>query len=192
MKYQLIKPVYDGTEVTLVARGEDGKKYMLSDPTHKSYFYLREDQTLHPSKQITAVEYADGRNRHDWIPFPSGGNIRGEPVKRIFVKKPTDVRELRELYDNPLEADIKYLRRYLIDRGITGGFNDDLEPVKFVTDPKIAVVDIEVYSNKKQNIKVMMRKANKSIVMIGIKFSEKARPIQLIFDKAEKRRGKVL
>jgi len=191
MKYQLIKPVYDGTEVTLVARGEDGKKYMLSDPTHKSYFYLREDQTLHPSKQITAVEYADGRNRHDWIPFPSGGNIRGEPVKRIFVKKPTDVRELRELYDNPLEADIKYLRRYLIDRGITGGFNDDLEPVKFVTDPKIAVVDIEVYSNKKQNIKVMMRKANKSIVMIGIKFSEKARPIQLIFDKAEKRRGKV-
>jgi len=190
MNYQLIKPVYDGAEVTLVARGEDGKKYMLSDPTHKSYFYLREDQTLHPSPRIIAVEYADGRNRHDWIPFPTGGNIRGEPVKRIFVRSPTDVPELRELYDNPLEADIKYLRRYLIDRGIVSGFNDDLEPVDFVVDPKICIMDIEVYSSRKQNIKKMVRKADKPIVIIGMKFGEKARPIQLIFDKAQRRRGK--
>lgn len=189
-KYQLVKPVFTGKGIDIVCRREDGKKLIKHDDTHDSYCYVHEQDFVPTHPSIIAIEYPDGRNKHAWIPFPVEGDINNEPVKRIFVRNPSDVPELRENLDNVMEADIPYVRRYLIDRGITGGFDSDFNPIDFSMNPTICVVDIEVYQRRKVNINVMKRKSKNPIVIVGLKFANK-KPIQLVLDHEQKRFEKV-
>ncbi len=77
-------------------------------------------------------------------------SIRGEPLRRLYTNRPTDVRELRERYHN-YEADIPFATRFMIDTGLTGGVAapreevsyTDLVPATVDAPARVCIMDIE-------------------------------------------------
>jgi len=82
--------------------------------------------------------------------------IDGKRVSKAIVNSPIDVRNEREKYGKTYEADVKYVRRFLIDNDIykcveiNGNRNeyryDELKPVDCNVEPRIVYLDIEVLS----------------------------------------------
>jgi DNA polymerase elongation subunit (family B) len=188
VSHQLIKPVYQGTHMEVVGRSETGKKVIMTDYSHTSHFYVREDAYVPDHPSILAVETINNLDPDYWVPFPLYGSIKREKLKRIWVKKPTDVPELRDDYfDETWEADIKYNRRYLIDKGIINGFDENLEPVDFELPPEVCVVDIEILNRLKQEFEDLVRRLNEPVAICGLKFKENENPIIICVDREQKR-----
>ncbi|MFP4403926.1 MAG: DNA polymerase II [Candidatus Woesearchaeota archaeon] len=83
----------------------------IAKVTYKPYFYIKEDD-LTKALELFKVEY-EKTNLKDF---------NENSVVKIFAKKPTDISELRKLYENnsivSYESDIKFIQRYLIDKDI--------------------------------------------------------------------------
>jgi len=86
-------------------------------------------------------------------------NFKGEHLMKLTVRTPGDVGGkygLREKFTKHYEADIPFVRRFMIDSGIFSGFEveddqnlyeiSDLKPIDFVQKPRFLISDIEVYS----------------------------------------------
>ena len=72
-------------------------------------------------------------------------SVFGEPLDRVYVNTPIDVRTAREKYERHYEADIPYVRRYLIDKDIQECHDiDTLEAKPCTIKPVVAYIDIEV------------------------------------------------
>ena len=48
-------------------------------------------------------------------------SIRGEPLRRLYTRRPSDVREIRDHYQPHFEADIPFATRFMIDCGLSAG-----------------------------------------------------------------------
>lgn len=82
---------------------EDGEKKIETIDTFRPYFYLPQDEIVPDNNRITEVE--------------SGHiSILGEPLKKLYVQKSGDVKDLREQFEKHYEADILFTRRYIIDK----------------------------------------------------------------------------
>jgi DNA polymerase II len=106
-------------EVQLHSVLEGGEPALIIDDRLKPYFYVRTAdaagaQRLAPGAHLTPTELA---------------TFAGEPVTRVEVSLPGDIPGVRnrlgEAGIDCLEADLRFAYRYLIDRGIRGGFTVD-------------------------------------------------------------------
>ena len=87
-----------------------------------------------------------------YVPGRDENNLKdifGKPVRKIYAKDPSDVPDMRRLYEKHYEADIPYTRRFLIDKGIKAYFTYDGRDVR-PTDPtniplRIWYIDVEMY-----------------------------------------------
>ena len=69
----------------------------------------------------------------------------GDRIRKVEVGLPTDVKKQRMRYEKTFDADVLYDMRYVIDKGIYYGFDDELNPVDVpVMEPRICYFDIEV------------------------------------------------
>jgi len=93
---------FNRSDIVVFFRDESGKKHKKIITTFKPYFYVDEDATVPDDYRIVQVEKGHT-------------NILGSPVKKIIVRKSTDVSKVRELFPKHYEADIMFANRYIID-----------------------------------------------------------------------------
>jgi len=110
----------DGPVIHIFGRDVKGKAVRLDITGFRPYFYVPADQAegTVPPPQVT-VE-----------PGTIYRSIRGEPLRRLYTQRPTDVRDVRERYRH-FEADIPFATRYMIDSGLTGGVSAPQTPVDY-------------------------------------------------------------
>jgi DNA polymerase I len=110
----------DGPVIHIFGRDVMGKAVRLDVTGFRPYFYAPADQAegTPPPPQ---VQVEPGTIYH---------SIRGEPLRRLYTQRPTDVRDVRERYRH-FEADIPFATRYMIDSGLTGGVSAPQTPVDY-------------------------------------------------------------
>ena len=84
-----------------------------------------------------------------YVPDEDGDQLScyGDKIRKIEVGLPTDIKKLRGRYERTFDADILYDMRYVIDKGIYYGFDDQMRPIEVpVMEPRICYFDIEVAS----------------------------------------------
>jgi DNA polymerase I len=130
----------DGPVIHIFGRDGRGKAVRLDVTGFRPYFYVPADQAegTAPPPQVQ-VE-----------PGTIYRSIRGEPLRRLYTQRPTDVRDVRERYRH-FEADIPFATRYMIDSGLTGGVSapqtpvnyHDVVPAEVDTPARTCILDIE-------------------------------------------------
>jgi len=99
-------------------RDTDWNRHHIEIDTHRPYFLVRTSEwasvggELGNDDRVMSVETTDMRGRTE-------RTIDGEPLVRVVCRHPGDVRDLRELVDDPFEADVRFPTRFLIDVGDT-------------------------------------------------------------------------
>ncbi|TAJ44138.1 DNA-directed DNA polymerase [Methanofollis fontis] len=100
-----------GPVIHIFGRRPDGGAVHLQVTGFRPYLYVPAEETERkrlPS-QVTGIDDASYRS------------IKGEDLRRLYVSRPTDVRDIRNLFSRHFEADIPFATRYMIDAGLTGG-----------------------------------------------------------------------
>jgi DNA polymerase-2 len=99
--------------VRLYGRLETGEPFLVRDDRLAPYFFVRVADAAR-ARELGAVRQAATDLR----------TLGGEPVVRVEVASPADVRPLRDALVRaavpPYEADVRFATRFLIDRGIRG------------------------------------------------------------------------
>jgi DNA polymerase, archaea type len=130
----------DGPIVHVFGRDERGRATRLDITGFKPYFYVPADQ-------------AEGAAIPEQVTLETGtsyGSIRGEPLRRLYTRRPGDVRDVRERYRH-FEADIPFATRFMIDTGLTGGVAaqnttadyHDIAPAEIDAPARSCIIDIE-------------------------------------------------
>ncbi len=130
----------DGPIIHIFGRNAQGKAVRLDVTGFRPYFYIPADQATGtaPPSQATV------ENGTEYL------SIRNEPLRRMYVQQPGDVREVRERYRH-FEADIPFATRFMIDCGLTGGVSapettadyHDLSPATVDAPARSCIIDIE-------------------------------------------------
>ena len=130
----------DGPVIHIFGRNAQGKALRLDVIGFRPYFYVPVDQAkeIAPPGQATVEEGTEYRS------------IRDEPLRRMYVQQPGDVRDARERYRH-FEADIPFATRFMIDCGLTGGVSapsmtaeyTDLKPAHVDAPARSCIIDIE-------------------------------------------------
>ncbi|KQC07365.1 MAG: DNA polymerase [Methanolinea sp. SDB] len=129
-----------GPLIHIFGRGADRAAVHLQVSGFQPYFYAPAgmvDGKDHPSQVTVEQEKI----------YTS---IRGEPLRRLYTNRPTDVREVRDNYRH-FEADIPFTTRFMIDTGLTGGVRApgdvagymELAPAGVNVPARVCMVDIE-------------------------------------------------
>ena len=106
-KFRLVNIKAEGRIIKLYVRDEEGKKKIIKVTDFYPYFYSKNVPTTYNQKWIVKVE--------------SGfKTLFGEEVYKIYVEHPGLVPKIRRPDD--YEADIPYVRRFMIDTGIRDYF----------------------------------------------------------------------
>ena len=130
----------DGPIIHIFGRNAQGKAVRLDVTGFRPYFYIPADQAVGNAPPLQAT-------LEDGTEFRS---IRNEPLRRMYVQQPGDVRDVRERYRH-FEADIPFATRFMIDCGLTGGVSapattadyHDLSPAKVDAPARSCIIDIE-------------------------------------------------
>lgn len=149
MTYQFIRGKYqnDGSILAYV-RNEKGIKDELKVLGFEPYFYI---------EQYTPVPKLGGALSEVQQGFEG---VYGEKLKKLVMRTPTDVGEYREKFPVHWEAKIRFVKRWLIDSGIKGGFEvmvkgkkvvnyKDLVPCEFTYPPLKNFFDVECYTSSR-------------------------------------------
>jgi len=107
VKLRLVNIKAEGRKIILFARDEQGKKHRIEIDDFYPYYY-----TVYPPRSEHVVKVEEGFKTN-----------RGESVYKVYLDHPGVVRELRK--EDDYEADIPYVRRFLIDTGIRSWFEWD-------------------------------------------------------------------
>jgi len=130
----------DGPLIHIFGRDARGKAHHLEVTGFRPYFYVPEGEAgAGPMPPGTEVE--EGKMYR---------SIRGESLRRIYTRRPTDVRDIRDRFRHH-EADIPFATRFLIDTGLTGGVESpsvradyrDLHPADVPSPARVCMMDIE-------------------------------------------------
>jgi DNA polymerase, archaea type len=130
----------DGPVIHIFGRTVQGKAIRLDVTGFKPYFYVPADQAEGTALPQQAMLEEGTAYR----------SIRSEPLRRMYVQQPGDVREVRERYRH-FEADIPFATRFMIDCGLTGGVSapattadyHDLSPAQVDAPARSCIIDIE-------------------------------------------------
>ena len=118
MKAVITSASYTFHEITLYGRGEDGSRVRKTFTPEKPYFYVK----------------------------GNGGyvSLTGEPLTKVEVENPLQVKTERAKYEKTWEADIKFVERVWHDMGFKKGVDlDTLQPITFYTKLRKNYIDIE-------------------------------------------------
>ena len=111
-----------GPIIHVFGRNEQGKAIHLEVTGFRPYFYV-------------PAEMVDGKETPPEVTVETERkylSIKGASLRRLYTKRPSDVRRLRDLYPgNHFEADILFTTRFLIDCGLTGGVKSPSEIVEY-------------------------------------------------------------
>lgn len=92
--------------IFLIGRTQDTlEKKIFRIAGFQPYFYVAGDESIPSSSQIVSVEQGLS-------------SIFGEKTKKIITHLPSDVRDLRKYFNRTFEADVPFVRRFLIDQNI--------------------------------------------------------------------------
>jgi DNA polymerase elongation subunit (family B) len=132
--------------IVIFARDENNRKQRIVVNGFEPYLLVPEDSELPSSPLIVRTEYG----------FKS---IFGEPLVKVYVQDPSAVPKLRESFTKVYEADIPFVRRFLIDSNIFSGFEipdgrysiywKDIKPVNVSFPLTFVVLDIEVETKRR-------------------------------------------
>ena len=133
-------PSGGGATLHVFGRTSKGVATRVDVTGFRPYFYVDADQ-------VKGISDRQGMVVDHTTEYKS---IRGEPLRKIFVERPSDVRDVRERF-NDFEGDIPFPTRFMIDCGLTGGLSSPGEDVDFsevkpavVQAPaRVCIVDIE-------------------------------------------------
>jgi len=130
-----------GRTVTyLIGRDENRKRVKIRDESIQPHFYVPADAKNTSYKAIVGAR-----------PYHLQTE-KGDKVKIITTRTPGDVRALRLRYKEAHQADIPFEDVYMIQKGLTGGFeieNGEIVPCdKVDVAPRILYIDIEVASRE--------------------------------------------
>ncbi len=124
--------------VHLFGRDSTGSAHRVDVVGFKPYFFIpsQESPKVIPPAELDPNEYF---------------SIRHEPLVKVFVPKPTDIKDAREKFSKHFEADILYTLRFLIDAKIKSGFSytqspctpEDITPKELNFPARVCIVDIE-------------------------------------------------
>jgi len=136
----------DGPIIHIFGRTETGDLKEIQVTGFFPYLYILASQVArnHPDQVIKV----------DSTSFKS---IHGEELRRLYTRRPTDVRDIRGNYTH-FEADIPFATRYLIDAGITGGITvpsgssivpfTEVKPADVHAPSRYCLLDIECEDDK--------------------------------------------
>jgi DNA polymerase I len=99
-----------GTTVHVFGRDRDRNPVHLQVTGFRPYFYV-------PGAEAAS---ATTTGMLELEPGTAYRSIRGEPLRRLYANRPTDVRDVRAGFHH-YEADIPFTTRFLIDAGLHGG-----------------------------------------------------------------------
>ena len=130
----------EGPLIHVFGRSANKEAFHLQVTDFRPYFYA-------PAEKV------DGKDHPDQVTVEAGtlySSIRGEPLRRLYTKRPTDVRDIRDNYHH-FEADIPFTTRFMIDTGLTGGVRapgpvssyKELVPAEVNVPGRVCLVDIE-------------------------------------------------
>lgn len=148
MSYQFITGKYDGIDGGIIAyvRDQEGKKSDLKITGFRPYFFKH-------ANEMTPDHYHLQEVIHGFR------GVYGEPLTKLVMMDPTDVRDFRGSFEARWEDDIRFIRRFLIDTGIHAGFEvmgtgkvityEDLVPSDFSLQPWTTFLDIECASDRR-------------------------------------------
>ena len=110
--YQIIE---DKSYIYLYGKLENNQTFVTINQ-YKPYFYIKE-KDLKKALKIEKFDYEDNEFK----------NFAGEKVIKIYAKTPQEITKLRlKFKDENLdyyEADIKFIQRFLIDKGKNSSFD---------------------------------------------------------------------
>ena len=131
--FRLIKAQRTGfSNIILWGKDEFGK-YPFEIDDFQPYFFVSADQELNDAAIVS----------NEW----GYESVIGESLRKVIVTGPGEVPRLRDGVTKHWEADIPFARRFLIDKGIRNGFDDNLNPCSSPNVPiSVVSLDIEVYS----------------------------------------------
>jgi len=132
----IVKAYRDGNDIIFYVRQNKNTKVKVRVRGFKPYFYAHD-------------------NRGQYV------SIFGERVRKIIAPSPDKVPILRQYYSKHYEADIPYVRRFMIDKRIYSGILfpdnkdvvnvDEVQPTPTITYPRIIILDIEVLATTMPN-----------------------------------------
>jgi DNA polymerase I len=124
--------------IHLFGRDSSGTSRRVDVVGFKPYFFIpaSESPKVLPPAELDPNEYF---------------SIRNESLVKVYVPKPTDIKDVREKFSKHFEADILYTLRFLIDTKIKSGFSytqspctpEDIKPVDLNYPARVCIVDIE-------------------------------------------------
>ena len=130
----------DGPVIHVFGRDARGRLHRFDITGFLPYFYVPEEQAATTAHDLRITVEPEKRYT----------SIRGEPLRRLYTKRPSDVRELRERYRH-FEADIPFATRFMIDAGLTGGLESPdtspdyrrISPAVVDAPARVCILDIE-------------------------------------------------
>jgi len=126
--------------VHVFGRDVNKKSVHLEITGYRPYFYALKEQAEKTANQPQVEVEPDT----EYV------SIRGDKLSKIYTKRPSDIREVRDRYTH-FESDIPFATRYLIDAGLTSGISTDslisdyhyVSPVKVDFPARVCMIDIE-------------------------------------------------
>jgi len=127
----------DVPTIHIFGRDKDGTLHRVDVTQFSPYFYI-------PTNELNRVTPDLIVENQDYL------SILKEPLKKIYLKKPTDIYDVRDRYHH-YEADIHFITRFLIDTKIKSGVSfpyspckyTDLKPVDLNYPARVNIIDVE-------------------------------------------------
>ncbi|HII14751.1 MAG TPA: DNA polymerase II [Nanoarchaeota archaeon] len=160
--------------VFLIGRLENGEAFVTVS-SYRPYFYIKE-QDLKQAVKLDQFEHEKTQMK----------DFEGEKAARIFTQKPSDVPELRHLFESNgikcYEADIRFAQRFLIDHELKGTVDIEgdyeyqdtlrvyreprLKTCEFWPELKVLSIDIETRRDAKELYAIALASKEKDTALI--------------------------
>jgi DNA polymerase I len=130
----------EGPVVHIFGRDDKGTAHTIRVTGFRPYFYVPAFQVV--EKNLPQEITVDTTKEYS--------SIKGENLRRLYTRRPSDVRNFREQFQH-YEADILFTTRFLIDCGLTGGVEApsadvdfrELTPAIVDAPARVCILDIE-------------------------------------------------
>ena len=100
--------------VHVFGRDTSWKRCHLPIVGYRPYFGVRQSEWVEKADRVANDDRVQAVETTDWRGRPEK-TIDGEPLVRVVCREPSDVSDLRELFDDPFEADVLFPVRFLVD-----------------------------------------------------------------------------
>jgi len=135
-----------GAEIPVIhifGRDASGRAVRVDVTGFRPYFYV----------PASLADAAPLPREVDLEPGTTYRSIRGEPLRRLYTRRPGDVRDVRNLFSEHYEADIPFATRFMIDCGLSAGVElpagtsvvdyRELAPSSVAAPARTCIMDIE-------------------------------------------------